>query len=56
MAQPDAAQLAEIGELLLSGKIRPFIYATFRLQDAALAEGALEKEHAQGKVLLTVGL
>lgn len=54
MTQPDAAQLTEIGELLLKGAIRPYIYATFPLADAALAEGALEKEHVQGKVVLTV--
>lgn len=54
MAQPDARQLGEIGALLLSGQVRPFIYATFPLADATLAEGALEKEHVQGKVVLTV--
>ena len=56
MTQPDADQLAGIGELLLSGKIRPFVYKTFPLEDAARAEGALEREHVQGKVVLTVGL
>lgn len=56
MTQPDADQLSAIGELLLSGKIRPFIYKTFPLEDAARAEGTLEREHVQGKVVLTVGL
>ena len=54
MTQPNAAQLAEIGELIRLGKVRPHVYATFPLEDAALAEGALEKEHVQGKIVLTV--
>ena len=54
MTQPNAAQLAEIGALIRLGKVRPHVYATFPLEDAALAEGALEKEHVQGKIVLTV--
>ncbi len=54
MAQPNARHLGEIGQLLLSGQVRPFIYATFPLEDAGLAESALEQEHVQGKVVLTV--
>jgi NADPH:quinone reductase-like Zn-dependent oxidoreductase len=54
MTQPNAAQLAEIGQLIRLGKVKPHIYATFPLQDAALAEGALEKEHVRGKIVLEV--
>jgi NADPH:quinone reductase-like Zn-dependent oxidoreductase len=54
MTQPSAAQLAEIGQLIRLGKVRPHVYATFPLQDAALAEGVLEKEHVRGKIVLDV--
>jgi len=55
MAKPNAAQLAEIGRLLLAGKIRPFIFKTFKFEDAGKAEQVLAEQHVQGKVVLTVG-
>jgi NADPH:quinone reductase-like Zn-dependent oxidoreductase len=54
MAEPDFGELAEIGGLLLSGKIKPHIAAIFPLKEAARAENLLDKGHVQGKVVLTV--
>jgi NADPH:quinone reductase-like Zn-dependent oxidoreductase len=54
MTQPNAAQLAEIGELLEQGKIKPRIFATYPLEEAARAETALDNDHVQGKIVLTV--
>lgn len=56
MTQPNATELARIGALLLSGQVRPFIHATFPLEEAAKAETTLANGHVQGKVVLTVNL
>jgi NADPH:quinone reductase-like Zn-dependent oxidoreductase len=56
MTRPDAEQLAEIGDLLLMGEIKPYIFATYPLEEAARAETALAKDHVQGKIVLTVNL
>jgi NADPH:quinone reductase-like Zn-dependent oxidoreductase len=54
LAEPNAAQLAEIGRLIEAGKVRPVVAATYPLAHAARAEAALEKDHVQGKIVLTV--
>jgi NADPH:quinone reductase-like Zn-dependent oxidoreductase len=54
MAEPNAAQLAEIGGLIASGKVKPSIQATFPLEDAGKAQSLLEGSHVRGKVVLTV--
>jgi NADPH:quinone reductase-like Zn-dependent oxidoreductase len=54
MAEPNAAQLAEIGDLIEAGKVKPVIQATFPLDDAAKAQTLLEGSHVRGKVVLTV--
>lgn len=54
MAVPNAVELAEIGRLIEAGKIRPVIAATYPLAHAARAEAALENDHVQGKIVLTV--
>jgi NADPH:quinone reductase-like Zn-dependent oxidoreductase len=54
MTEPDADELAEIGKLLSDGEIKPAIFATYPLADAAKAESALDKNHVQGKIVLTV--
>jgi NADPH:quinone reductase-like Zn-dependent oxidoreductase len=54
LAEPNAAQLAEIGRLIEAGKIRPVVAATYPLAPAARADAALEKDHVQGKIVLTV--
>jgi NADPH:quinone reductase-like Zn-dependent oxidoreductase len=55
MAQPNAAQLSEIGRLIEDGKVCPMVQATFPLSNAAAAQTKLEKEHTQGKIVLDLG-
>jgi NADPH:quinone reductase-like Zn-dependent oxidoreductase len=55
MAQPDAKELHEIGELVDAGKLRAHIAAVFRLEDIALAQRQLESQHNRGKIVLHVG-
>jgi NADPH:quinone reductase-like Zn-dependent oxidoreductase len=54
MAQPDAAELAEIGQLINAGKVKPYIEATYTIEEAALALVRLEGRHTQGKIVLEV--
>lgn len=54
MAQPNAAQLAEIGRLIEVGKVKPFVQATYPLAEVAKAEERLEREHTRGKIVLEV--
>ncbi|HEX3674164.1 MAG TPA: NADP-dependent oxidoreductase [Rhizomicrobium sp.] len=54
MAEPDAAQLAQIARLIDDGKVRPVVDTVFRLADAAKAQETLEKEHVRGKIVLEV--
>jgi NADPH:quinone reductase-like Zn-dependent oxidoreductase len=54
MAQPNAAELAEIGQLINAGKVKPYIEATFPIEEAAIALVRLEGRHTQGKIVLEV--
>jgi NADPH:quinone reductase-like Zn-dependent oxidoreductase len=54
MAQPNAAELAEIGQLINAGKVKPYIEATFPIEEAATALLRLEGRHTQGKIVLEV--
>jgi NADPH:quinone reductase-like Zn-dependent oxidoreductase len=54
MTGADYGELAEIGGLLLSGKVRPHIAATFPMAEIAHAENLLDKGHVRGKIVLTV--
>jgi NADPH:quinone reductase-like Zn-dependent oxidoreductase len=54
MTEADAKELNEIGDLLRIGRIKPSIFATFPLAEAARAENLLDKGHIRGKVVLTV--
>jgi NADPH:quinone reductase-like Zn-dependent oxidoreductase len=54
MTVPDAAELAHIGQLLQAGKIKPVIFATYPLAEAARAEDMLANDPVQGKIVLTV--
>jgi NADPH:quinone reductase-like Zn-dependent oxidoreductase len=54
VAHPDAAELTEIGRLIDEGKVRPHVQATYPLDHAAEAQQRVEREHAQGKVVLEV--
>ncbi|MBE2212387.1 MAG: NADP-dependent oxidoreductase [Opitutaceae bacterium] len=49
---PDGGQLAEIGELLKAGKIRPVIDKVFPFTEAKEALAYLEKGRAKGKVVV----
>lgn len=51
---PDGRQLAEIGELLDAGRIRPVIDQVFPFDQAKEALAYLEKGRAKGKVVVTV--
>jgi NADPH:quinone reductase-like Zn-dependent oxidoreductase len=54
MAQPNAAELAEIGPLIAAGQVKPYIDATFSLEQAGVALQRLEQRHTQGKIVLEV--
>ena len=47
--------LAFVAELMQSGKVTPVIDRTFKLSDTAEALRYLEKGHARGKVILSIG-
>jgi NADPH:quinone reductase-like Zn-dependent oxidoreductase len=49
---PDGSQLAEIGELLKAGRIRPVIDKVFSFEQAKEALAYLEKGRAKGKVVV----
>jgi NADPH:quinone reductase-like Zn-dependent oxidoreductase len=49
---PDGGQLAEIGELLDAGRIRPVIDQVFPFEQAKEALAYLEKGRAKGKVVV----
>ncbi|MDE2183955.1 MAG: NADP-dependent oxidoreductase [Alphaproteobacteria bacterium] len=55
MAQPDAAQLAEIAKLIEGGKVRPAVDTVFRFAAAPEAQAKLEHEHVRGKIVLEIG-
>lgn len=52
--QAKTDQLAEIGRLADSGRVRPEIAAVFPLRDAAKAHQMSETEHVRGKIVLQV--
>jgi NADPH:quinone reductase-like Zn-dependent oxidoreductase len=51
---PDGSQLAEIGELLQAGRIRPVIDKVFPFDQAKEALAYLEKGRAKGKVVVQI--
>jgi NADPH:quinone reductase-like Zn-dependent oxidoreductase len=53
-ARPNPEDLAVVGELLQAGKIQPVIDRCYPLSEAAEAFRYLEKEHARGKVVITI--
>ena len=55
VAQPDAAELRAIADLIDDGRLRPVIEATYPLEEAAAAQRQLEREHVPGKVVLEIG-
>lgn len=55
MADANRRELSDIAQLIEAGKIKPHVAARFALADAAKAQDKLEKEHVQGKIVLTIG-
>ena len=53
-AMPNAHDLATVGEWLEKGTIRSIIDCSYPLEKAAEAFRYLEREHARGKVVITV--
>jgi NADPH:quinone reductase-like Zn-dependent oxidoreductase len=53
-AQPNAAQLTEIGRLIDGDKVRPVVSATYPLAEARQAQEQLERGHVRGKIVLKV--
>ena len=53
-AMPNVHDLATVGEWLEKGTIRPVIDRSYPLSEAAEAFRYLEREHARGKVVITV--
>jgi NADPH:quinone reductase-like Zn-dependent oxidoreductase len=54
MTEPNGAQLAEIGRLLETHRVRPVVTKTFKLAEAAAAQRYLEQQHPRGKVVLEI--
>jgi NADPH:quinone reductase-like Zn-dependent oxidoreductase len=54
VAQPNATELSAIRRLIDDGKVRPHVERTYALENAAAAQQALEREHVQGKIVLSV--
>jgi NADPH:quinone reductase-like Zn-dependent oxidoreductase len=54
MAQPNGAQLAEIGHLIDQGAIRPVVEKLFPFAAASDAESRLQHEHGRGKIVLEI--
>jgi NADPH:quinone reductase-like Zn-dependent oxidoreductase len=52
VAQPNAAELAEIGRLIDADRVHPHVHAVYSLAEAAEAHRALEHGHVRGKVVL----
>lgn len=53
--QSNAAILAQLAEMVESGKLRPLVGAEFALQDIAKAQALSQSGHAVGKIALYVG-
>jgi NADPH:quinone reductase-like Zn-dependent oxidoreductase len=54
LASPSQKDLLVIKELLETGKIKPVIDQTYPLRETSSAFRYLEKEHARGKVVITI--
>lgn len=53
-AKPNRADLVAVGELLQAGQVRPVIDRCYPMHEAAEAFRYLDREHARGKVVITV--
>jgi NADPH:quinone reductase-like Zn-dependent oxidoreductase len=54
LATPSGKDLLVLKELIEAGKIKPVIDQTYPLVDTPEAFCYLEKEHARGKVVITI--
>jgi len=54
MAQPNAAQLGEIAELIDMGKVRVEVAETFPIENVRQAYDRLQQGHIRGKIVLTL--
>jgi NADPH:quinone reductase-like Zn-dependent oxidoreductase len=52
--EADGAELAGIAELAASGRVKPHVQQTYRLEDARDALAAVEQGHSVGKIVLVV--
>jgi NADPH:quinone reductase-like Zn-dependent oxidoreductase len=54
LTQPNAAELADIAQLIDEGKVHPRVQAAYPLQAASVAQLDIEREHTRGKVVLQI--
>jgi len=54
LAAINKKDMTELAELMQSGKVKPVIDHTYKLNDLAAAERYLQEGHARGKVVVTV--
>src|SRR5438034_6021964 len=54
MAELKKSDLAILGDMMQSGKVKPVIDRTYKLSDVPAAIAYLEEGHARGKVVITV--
>jgi NADPH:quinone reductase-like Zn-dependent oxidoreductase len=55
MAMPNAEQLAQLADLIDSGRVKVFVDSTLPLEDAQAALDLVAAGHRTGKIVLTVG-
>ena len=54
MAEPNAASLGQIADLMAAGTLKVTVDRTYPIQDAATAYRAQEEDHPRGKIVLTL--
>jgi NADPH:quinone reductase-like Zn-dependent oxidoreductase len=54
LTQPNAAELADIAQLIDEGKVHPRVQAAYPLQAASVAQLDIEREHTRGKIVLQI--
>jgi NADPH:quinone reductase-like Zn-dependent oxidoreductase len=53
--RPDGAELAELAAWVDAGRLRPIVHQRYPLTDVRAAFAELERGHARGKVVVTMG-
>jgi NADPH:quinone reductase-like Zn-dependent oxidoreductase len=54
VTRPNAAELADIAQLIDEGRVRPSVQSAYPLRAASVAQLEVEREHTRGKVVLEV--